>query len=121
VTQARDPTTADDLALYRTLDRIDQVLQENPHEFINLSVGPDLPIEDDEIHPWTALLDSWLADGKRLLTIAAGNNGNLDRRRRGGPATPGGASGYDDSSVLSGTSTSTSPMLASSLPGCRQH
>lgn len=74
-----DEEPEDDLALYRTLDRIDQVLQNNPHELINLSLGPDLPIEDDEIHPWTALLDSWLSDGKRLLTIAAGNNGDLDR------------------------------------------
>ncbi|GAA3140301.1 hypothetical protein GCM10017687_66200 [Streptomyces echinatus] len=74
-----DQDPEDDLALYRTLDRIDTVLQENPHELVNLSLGPDLPIEDDEIHPWTALLDSWLSDGKRLLTIAAGNNGTLDR------------------------------------------
>ncbi|WP_331724730.1 S8 family peptidase [Streptomyces canus] len=74
-----DEEPEDDLALYRTLDRIDTVLRENPHQLINLSLGPDLPIEDDEIHPWTALLDSWLSDGKRLLTIAAGNNGDLDR------------------------------------------
>lgn len=74
-----DEEPEDDLALYRTLDRIDTVLQNNPHEFVNLSLGPDLPIEDDEIHPWTALLDSWLSDGKRLMTIAAGNNGDLDR------------------------------------------
>lgn len=74
-----DENPEDDLALYRTLDRIDTILRDNPHEFINLSLGPDLPIEDDEIHPWTALLDSWLSDGKRLLTIAAGNNGELDR------------------------------------------
>lgn len=74
-----DEEPEDDLALYRTLDRIDTVLRKNPHELINLSLGPDLPIEDDEIHPWTAMLDSWLSDGKRLLTIAAGNNGGLDR------------------------------------------
>ncbi|MER5927755.1 S8 family peptidase [Streptomyces mirabilis] len=74
-----DEEPEDDLALYRTLDRIDRVLRENPHELVNLSLGPDLPIEDDEIHPWTALLDSWLSDGTRLLTIAAGNNGGLDR------------------------------------------
>jgi hypothetical protein len=74
-----DDEPEDDLALYRTLNRIDTVLRENPHEFINLSLGPELPIEDDEIHPWTAMLDSWLSDGKRLLTVAAGNNGALDR------------------------------------------
>ncbi|MFF4362839.1 S8 family peptidase [Streptomyces sp. NPDC001351] len=74
-----DQDPEDGLALYRTLDRVDTVLRENPHELVNLSLGPDLPIEDDEIHPWTALLDSWLSDGKRLLTIAAGNNGALDQ------------------------------------------
>uniref|UniRef100_A0AAU2UVM9 S8 family peptidase n=1 Tax=Streptomyces sp. NBC_00003 TaxID=2903608 RepID=A0AAU2UVM9_9ACTN len=74
-----DHKPEDGLALYRTLERIDTVLRENPHELVNLSLGPDLPIEDDEIHPWTALLDSWLCDGKRLLTIAAGNNGGLDQ------------------------------------------
>ncbi|MFJ4321168.1 S8 family peptidase [Streptomyces lavendulae] len=74
-----DAEPEDDLALYRTLDRIDTILSENPHEFVNLSLGPELPIDDDEIHPWTALLDAWLADGKRLLTVAAGNNGILDR------------------------------------------
>ncbi|MEU9237103.1 S8 family peptidase [Streptomyces subrutilus] len=74
-----DAEPEDDMALYRTLDRIDAILSENPHEFVNLSLGPELPVEDDEIHPWTALLDAWLADGKRLLTVAAGNNGVMDR------------------------------------------
>ncbi|MFD8026779.1 S8 family peptidase [Streptomyces lavendulae] len=69
----------DELGLYRTLERIDAIFSENAHEFVNLSLGPELPVDDDEIHPLTALLDMWLADGKRLLTVAAGNNGQLDR------------------------------------------
>nr|WP_232806282.1 MULTISPECIES: S8 family serine peptidase [Proteus] len=43
---------------------------------MNLSLGPDLPIDDDEIHPWTSLIDTYLSDGETFLTIAAGNNGN---------------------------------------------
>nr|WP_264292805.1 S8 family serine peptidase [Proteus vulgaris] len=45
---------------------------------MNLSLGPDLPIDDDEIHPWTSLIDNYLSDGETFLTIAAGNNGNSD-------------------------------------------
>ncbi|WP_325907125.1 S8 family peptidase [Klebsiella pneumoniae] len=46
------------------------------YEFLNLSLGPALPIDDDEIHPWTSLIDTYLADGDTFLTIAAGNNGD---------------------------------------------
>lgn len=68
----------DPLELYRTLTHIEDILISRQYEFINISLGPDLPIDDDEIHPWTALLDSYLADGETFLTIAAGNNGEGD-------------------------------------------
>lgn len=68
----------DPLELYRTLTHIEDVLISRQYEFINISLGPDLPIDDDEIHPWTSLLDSYLADGETFLTIAAGNNGEGD-------------------------------------------
>lgn len=68
----------DPLELYRTLTHIEDILISRQYEFINISLGPDLPIEDDEIHPWTSLLDSYLADGETFLTIAAGNNGEGD-------------------------------------------
>lgn len=68
----------DPLELYRTLTHIEDILISRQYEFINISLGPDLPIDDDEIHPWTSLLDSYLADGETFLTIAAGNNGEGD-------------------------------------------
>lgn len=64
--------------LYRTLSHVEDVLVSRQYEFINLSLGPDLPIDDDEVHPWTAVLDSNLSDGQTILTVAAGNNGALD-------------------------------------------
>ncbi|ALM65546.1 MULTISPECIES: S8 family peptidase [Vibrio] len=68
----------DPLELYKTLGHIEEILLSHQYEFINLSLGPDLPIDDDEIHPWTSLLDTYLADGRTFLTIAAGNNGDND-------------------------------------------
>jgi hypothetical protein len=64
---------------YDVLDRIVEVLGTQHFDFVNLSVGPHLPIEDDEIHPWTAKLDEMLSDGKTLLVSAVGNDGELDR------------------------------------------
>lgn len=65
--------------LYSVLTRIRDVLQRKRYAFVNLSIGPDLPVEDDEVHAWTAVLDQLLADGTTLLSIAAGNGGELDR------------------------------------------
>ncbi|MFA6699123.1 MAG: S8 family peptidase [Thiomicrospira sp.] len=70
----------DPLELYRTLEHIEDILLSRQYEFINISLGPDLPIEDDEIHAWTSLIDSYLADGETFLTIAAGNNGEADHQ-----------------------------------------
>lgn len=69
----------DPLELYRTLGLIEQVLLSRQYEFLNLSLGPDLPIDDGEIHTWTAVLDDLLSDGETLMTVAVGNNGEYDR------------------------------------------
>jgi len=66
------------MQLFDVIQRIYGVLSTNQYDFINLSLGPDMPIDDDEIHVWTAVLDSYLADGDTLATIAVGNNGNAD-------------------------------------------
>lgn len=68
----------DPLELYRTLTHIEDVLISRQYDFINISLGPELSIDDDEVHPWTSLIDSYLADGETFLTIAAGNNGEGD-------------------------------------------
>ena len=57
------------------LDRIDRVLVEKKYDFINLSIGPYPPVEDDDVHAWTAVLDDRLSRGDTLATIAVGNNG----------------------------------------------
>jgi Subtilisin-like serine proteases len=64
--------------LYEVLDRINNVLSTNKYDFINLSLGPCLPIDDDEVHAWTAVLDDFLAKGLTLATIAVGNDGEAD-------------------------------------------
>ena len=69
----------DPYELFDVIKRIEAILTQNEYEFVNLSIGPEFPIEDDEVHAWTAFLDTHLADGQALITVAAGNNGWLDR------------------------------------------
>jgi len=69
----------DPLELYRTLGHIESVLSSRMYQFINLSLGPDLPIDDDDVHAWTAVIDRSLSDGEALLTVAVGNNGERDK------------------------------------------
>lgn len=71
--------TEDPLELYRTLGFIEQVLLSRQYEFINLSLGPDLPIEDTDVHAWTSVIDDLLSDGETFMTVAIGNNGERDR------------------------------------------
>ena len=65
--------------LYSVLERIQDVLEtRQKYDFINLSLGPDLPIEDNDVHAWTAVLDQLFSDGLTLPVIAVGNSGELD-------------------------------------------
>lgn len=69
----------DPLELFDVLERIRDTLESSPKfDFINLSLGPSLPIEDDDVHAWTAVLDEYLADGSCVATIAVGNDGEAD-------------------------------------------
>ncbi len=70
-----DKSGEDPYELYDVLRRINTVLSEKQYEFFNLSIGPAITIEDDDVHPWTAVLDSHLSDGHALAAIAVGNNG----------------------------------------------
>jgi transposase len=55
------------------LDRILNHLDANPnYEFINISLGPRLPAEDDDVTEWTAALDDRFAAGRAVATVAAG-------------------------------------------------
>ena len=74
-----ETTDSDDTCEYfHVIKRIISILESGRYEFANLSIGPDLPIEDDNVHTWTAMLDQYLKRGTLLLSIAAGNSGELD-------------------------------------------
>jgi len=66
------------LELYRTLGFIEEVLLSRQYEFINLSLGPRLPIDDNDVHAWTSVIDGLLSDGETFMTVAVGNDGDLD-------------------------------------------
>lgn len=61
--------------LYQVLKNIDDVLKNEQLDFINLSLGPRMPMLDDEVHPWTALIDKHLSSGQIFATVAVGNDG----------------------------------------------
>lgn len=71
--------TEDPLELYRTLGFVEEVLLSRQYQFVNLSLGPDLPIEDTDVHAWTSVIDDLLSDGDTLMTVAVGNSGERDR------------------------------------------
>ncbi len=73
-----DESSGKDEDLYDVLPRIRDVLQSRVYEFANLSIGPELPIEDDDVHAWTSVLDEQLSSGDVLTTIAVGNGGERD-------------------------------------------
>ena len=64
--------------LHDVLERVVEVLEKRIYDFFNLSIGPDIPIEDDDVHSWTAVLDDRLAKSSTLAIIAVGNNGESD-------------------------------------------
>ncbi|WP_342545801.1 S8 family peptidase [Lysinibacillus sp. FSL K6-4013] len=75
--------TNGDFELYDVLERILSTLDEakrlnTPYDFINLSLGPNIPVEDDEINIWTASLDERLVGNESFVTVAAGNSGEGD-------------------------------------------
>jgi hypothetical protein len=75
-----DVSANDPDELYDVLERIRGVLENTPYDFISLSIGPDLPVEDTEVHGWTAFFDEHLADGTTLAVIAVGNGGENDHQ-----------------------------------------
>ena len=75
----RNTELDDPLELYRTLGFIEEVLLSRQYQFINLSLGPELSIDDTDLHAWTSVIDDLLSDGDTLMTVAVGNNGERDR------------------------------------------
>ncbi len=68
----------DPYELFRTLANVETILLSRQYQFINLSLGPDLSIEDHEVHAWTSVIDTILSDGETLMSVAVGNNGQHD-------------------------------------------
>jgi hypothetical protein len=75
-----DSTGSADLDYYDVLLRITRYLDENQgiYSLVNISLGPSMAIDDDEITLWTAELDRRFANGRFVATVAAGNDGELD-------------------------------------------
>jgi hypothetical protein len=69
-----------DLQYVDVLDRIEAHLKKHgqQYQFANISLGPRLPVEDDDVTAWTATLDQYFAHGQAVVTVAAGNDGELD-------------------------------------------
>ncbi len=68
-----------DVMCLDVLDRILNHLDANPtYEFVNISLGPHLSIEDDDVTEWTAALDERFAAGRAVATVATGNDGEAD-------------------------------------------
>jgi hypothetical protein len=70
-----DDKSDTDEDLYDVLHRIRNILQTRSYPFINLSIGPALPVDDDDVHAWTATLDEFLSSGETLAAVAVGNGG----------------------------------------------
>lgn len=69
---------SDDFELMETLDRVMDVLDQHEYDFVNLSIGPDEAMLDDDVHVWTSTLDEYSSTGRSLIICAAGNNGEMD-------------------------------------------
>lgn len=71
---------AQDPDYFDVLDRIVGHLDKNPglYSYVNISLGPSLAVDDDEVTLWTSALDKRFAHGKCVATVAAGNDGELD-------------------------------------------
>lgn len=67
----------DDPDLFAVLTRIENILKLKKYKYINLSLGPRIAIEDDEVHVWTSVLDKYLQEGDCLASVAIGNDGDL--------------------------------------------
>jgi hypothetical protein len=69
-----------DLEIIDALDRIVAHLLDHAddYRYLNLSLGPALAIDDDEVTVWTATMDDLLSRLNLVATAAVGNDGELD-------------------------------------------
>ncbi len=70
------PDDEEDLDAYWALDQIRTFVEGHDVDIVNLSLGPDAPVEDDdEPHPWTLTLDELAYEHGVLFVVAPGNHG----------------------------------------------
>jgi hypothetical protein len=72
------PPDPHDVDLYWILDRIVETVERNDYDIVNLSLGPDLAIDDGDPHRWTAEIDRLSREHGVLFVTAVGNNGEAD-------------------------------------------
>ena len=74
---ASDPLNVE---YFEVVDRIKSHLDQNEgrYRYVNLSIGPDIPVDDDEISYWTSALDQRFAGSPFIPTVAVGNAGQRD-------------------------------------------
>lgn len=79
-----DENTGKDTEYFDVLDRITKHLDANTgvYTLVNISLGPTLAVDDDDVTFWTASLDRRFAHGGSVVTVAAGNDGHLDAAAR---------------------------------------
>ena len=63
---------------YDVLERITTILSQRQYDFVNLSLGPEVAFDDNEVHLWTLKFDQLFSDGKSFVAVAAGNTGEGD-------------------------------------------
>ncbi|GAA4127612.1 hypothetical protein GCM10022215_38260 [Nocardioides fonticola] len=74
------PIDEEDLEGYWVLDQIKVAIETGGHKLVNLSLGPEVAVEDDlEPNRWTSELDQLAWENDVLFVIAAGNDGEQDR------------------------------------------
>lgn len=71
-----EDSKADPFELYDVLPRIVEKLKTGDYLYVNISVGPLAPMEDDLVHGWTAELDRLFRAHGIFATIAVGNTGD---------------------------------------------
>lgn len=75
-----DGAPSTDPYYYDVLDRILLHIDTDgaKYHLINLSMGPNMPMDDGDVTLWTSALDERFASGKWVVTVAAGNDGKED-------------------------------------------
>lgn len=75
-----DKDSESNTGLFDVLERITKHLDDNlgRYSLVNISLGPRMAVDDNEVTLWTADLDRRFAHGQSVVTVACGNDGEFD-------------------------------------------